>query len=343
MQNQHVLLCRRFATCALAVLFSLTFEASAQVPGDPAVPVTLKMQPAEQSSAATHAPILGATSVGKHIVGVGDYGIVLLSDDDGKSFHQAASVPVSSTLTAVSFVDEKNGWAVGHWGVILNTTDGGEHWAVQRVDTQVDRPLFSVYFFDAQEGIAVGLWSLMLTTHDGGKTWATSTLPVPPDGGKTDRNLFKAFASPKGSLFISAERGLVLRSDDRGKTWQYIVTGYKGSFWSGLALKGGTLLVAGLRGTIYRSADDGHTWQAVNSGVQSSITDMVQVGDKVVAVGLDGVQVSSADEGATFNSTQREDRLSMNAAAVGNGSAALVVFSQKGIVPASQPGNADKK
>jgi len=343
MQNRHTLLCRRFAASVLAALVLLSFDVSAQVSGDPSAGAPLKLQPAEKSSAATLAQIMGATAAGKHIVGVGDYGIVLLSDEEGKNFHQAAAVPVSSTLTAVYFADEKNGWAVGHWGVILNTADGGEHWSIQRVDTQVDRPLFSVHFFDAQEGIAVGLWSLVLTTHDGGKAWVTNTLPVPPDGGKTDRNLFKAFASPKGTLFIAAERGLVLRSEDRGKTWQYMVTGYKGSFWSGLALKGGTLLVAGLRGTIYRSTDDGHTWQAINSGVQSSITDMVQVGDKVVAVGLDGVQVTSVDEGATFTSTQRDDRLSMNAAAVGQGSSTLVVFSQKGVVPAAPAGNAGKK
>ncbi len=341
MRYQHTLLGRRFATSALAVLLLFTHEVNAQMAA-PAAPA-LKASPAEKSAAASLAPILGATRAGKRIVAVGSYGIILLSDDDGKSFRQAASVPISSTLTAVSFADAKNGWAVGHWGVILHTTDGGEHWATQRMDTQADRPLFSVHVFDAQQGVAVGLWSLMLTTHDGGKTWGAVTLPPPPDGGKADCNLFTAFASAKGTLFVAAERGLILRSDDRGQTWQYVVTGYKGSFWSGLALKGGSLLVAGLRGTIYRSSDDGHTWQAVDSGVKSSITDIVQVGNKVVAVGLDGVQTESTDEGATFTSRQRADRLSMTAAAVGSGPNALVLFSEKGVVPAMLPVSTGKQ
>lgn len=312
----------------LAALMLLCGAAQAQVPAEPAA---LKIRAAAKSTAATLAPMLGAARAGKRIVAVGDYGIVLLSDDEGKTFRQAAGVPVSSTLTAVSFADAKNGWAVGHWGVIMHTVDGGDNWAVQRSDTAEDRPLFSVHFFDANEGITVGLWSLVLRTHDGGKTWETINLPAPPEGGKADRNLFKVFASPKGSLFVAAERGLVLRSDDLGRNWHYLSTGYKGSFWSGTALANGTLIVAGLRGTLYRSTDDGKNWTNVATGSKSSITDIVQVGDKVLGVGLDGVQIESADLGATFVWTQRDDRLSMTAA-VGAGQGSLVRFSKHGVV-----------
>jgi photosystem II stability/assembly factor-like uncharacterized protein len=315
----------------LAALLLLSGAVHAQAPAEPAA---LKIRAAAKSTAATLAPMLGAARAGKRIVAVGDYGIVLLSDDEGKAFRQATGVPVSSTLTAVSFADEKNGWAVGHWGVILRTSDGGENWSVQRSDTAEDRPLFSVYFFDANEGIAVGLWSLVLRTHDGGKTWGTVNLPTPPEGGKADRNLFKVFASPKGSLFVAAERGLVLRSDDRGQNWRYLSTGYKGSFWSGVALSDGTLIVAGLRGTLYRSTDDGKNWTNVPTGSKSSLTDIVEVGDKVIGVGLDGVQIESSDHAATFIWTQRDDRLSMTAA-VADGQASLVRFSKHGVVWAS--------
>lgn len=307
--------------------------ALAQMPG---APVDLKIRPAAPSTAASLAPMLGAAKAGKRIVAVGDYGVVLLSDDDGKTYRQAMGVPVASTLTAVSFADDKNGWAVGHWGVVLHTIDGGENWTLQRSDTAEDRPLFSVHFFDANDGIAVGLWSLVSRTHDGGKTWETVNLPAPPEGGKADRNLFKVFASPKGSLFVAAERGMVLRSDDRGQNWRYLGTGYKGSFWSGTALANGTLIVAGLRGTLYRSTDDGKSWANVPTGSKSSLTDIVQMGGKVMGVGLDGVQIESSDDGATFIWTQRDDRLSMTAA-VAAGPSSLVRFSKHGVVPVSPP------
>jgi photosystem II stability/assembly factor-like uncharacterized protein len=315
----------------LVALLLLGGTAQAQAPAEPAA---LKIRAATKSTAATLAPILGAARAGKRIVAVGDYGIVLLSDDEGKTFRQAVGVPVSSTLTSVSFADDKHGWAVGHWGVIMHTADGGDNWSIQRSDTVEDRPLFSVHFFDANDGIAVGLWSLVLRTHDGGKTWETINLPVPPEGGKADRNLFKVFSSPKGSLFVAAERGLVLRSDDRGQNWRYLSTGYKGSFWSGAALTDGTLIVAGLRGTLYRSEDDGKNWTNVPTGSKSSITDIVEVGKKVIGVGLDGVQIESTDRGATYVWTQRDDRLSMTAL-VAAGQSSLLRFSKRGVVPAS--------
>lgn len=311
----------------LLLAAGLGLPAAAQTPG---VPVSLKPEAARPSAAATLAPMLGAARAGKRLVAVGDYGIVLLSDDEGKTFRQA-KVPVSSTLTAVSFADDKHGWAVGQWGAILNTSDGGESWTLQRVDTQEDRPLFSVHFFDAQEGIAVGLWSLVLHTRDGGKSWQAVELPLPPEGGKADRNLFRAFANGRGSLFVAAERGLVLRSDDRGRTWRYLSTGYKGSFWSGLALRDGTLLVAGLRGTLYRSRDDGQSWQPVDTGTKSSITDLIEVNGRVVGVGLDGVQIESSDGGASFTWTQRDDRLSMTAL-VPAAAQGVVRFSKHGVV-----------
>ncbi|MFU0418243.1 WD40/YVTN/BNR-like repeat-containing protein, partial [Acinetobacter baumannii] len=90
--------------------------------------------------------LLDATRAGKRVVAVGEHGIVLLSDDEGKTYRQARTVPVSATLSAVSFADEKHGWAVGQWGVILATSDGGETWVKQRMDTAVDQPLFSVVF-----------------------------------------------------------------------------------------------------------------------------------------------------------------------------------------------------
>ncbi len=319
----------------LAALLALAGPVAAQVPAE-APP--LAITPAALSSAASLAPMLAAARAGKRIVAVGDYGIVLLSDDDGKSFRQAGGVPVASTLTGISFVDDKNGWAVGHSGVIIHTADGGEKWTLQRSDSAVDRPLFSVYFFDAKDGVAVGLWSLILVTDDGGKTWTSVTPPSPPEGGKADRNLFRLFASPQGSLFVAAERGVVLRSDDRGRNWRYLNTGYKGSFWSGLALSDGTLIVAGLRGTVYRSTDDGRSWANVPIGSKSSLTDLVEVGGKVIGVGLDGVQIESADRGANFTWTQRDDRLPMTAL-VRAGQDGLVRFSKRGVVLSAKNGN----
>jgi len=300
------------------------------VPGGGARDASLKVQPAEATTAAAKAMILSSARAGKRIVAVGNHGVVLLSDTDGADFRQAKSVPVRSTLSAVFFVDERTGWAVGQWGVVLRTDDAGENWTLQRHDTSVDQPLFSVFFRDRQRGYAAGLWSLLIATADGGKTWTPVTIPPPPGGKKADRNLLKIFANRMGTLFIAAEQGMILKSYD-GEKWTYVNTGYKGSFWTGIVLNNGTMLVGGLRGTIYRSADDGRTWREAKSEFKSSITDFAESGGKVYAAGLDGVFLESDNGGAVFKGSQREDRLPFTAISV-NSTGKLVKFSKRGVV-----------
>lgn len=298
----------------------------------------LKLQPAEISAAPAKAMMLSSARAGRRIVAVGDHGIVLLSDTDGADFRQAKSVPVRSTLTAVCFVDEKTGWAVGHWGVVIRTDDGGETWQLQRLDISVDQPLFSVHFRDREHGWAVGLWSLVVSTRDGGKTWTPVRIPPPPGAKKADRNLQKIFANRMGTLFIAAEQGLVLRSYD-GESWSYLPTGYKGTFWTGIVLTNGTMLVGGLRGTIYRSIDDGRSWREAKTDSKASITDFAEAGGKVLAVGLDGFLLESDNGGASFRGTQREDRLPFTAVAVAS-NGRVVKFSKQGVVedpPAPKP------
>src|SRR2546425_2838867 len=274
--------------------------------------------PALRVAHAGQGMVLASARAGKRIVTVGDHGIILLSDDDGKSFRQARAVPADSTLTGASFADERNGWAVGHWGVILRTTDGGETWSVQRSDVTTDRPLFAVHFFDAQHGVAVGLWSLVLTTDDGGASWTTVQMPAPEGAKKADLNLWGLFVDARGRAYAVAEKGMLLRSGDQGQSWAYLPTSYKGSFWTGLAAKDGVLIAAGLRGSLYRSIDDGHTWTRIDTGSKSSITALAQVGAEIVGVGLDGLVLRSSDGGASFVATTRADRQSLTSVVATN-------------------------
>ena len=297
-----------------------------------AMPTEPIVAPAARVPHAARALASSAARAGTRVVAVGERGVVMLSDDQGRTFRQARDVPVDVTLTSVSFVDERQGWAVGHWGVVLATRDGGETWALRRKDVQVDRPLFAVHFFDARNGVAVGLWSLVLVTDDAGANWR-SVAPPPPEGSnKADLNLLGLFADDRGRVYAAAERGMVLRSDDRGASWSYAATGYKGSFWTGLALPGGVLLAGGLRGSLYRSADDGRNWARVATDSKSSITAMAVHEGRVVAVGLDGLVLRSTDAGATFSSEVRSDRAALTGVTVTSGGR-TVLLSRQGVVP----------
>ncbi|WP_175872496.1 YCF48-related protein [Burkholderia sp. BCC0397] len=290
-------------------------------------------KPAHAWAEPAHRMLMDATRAGSRIVAVGEHGIVLLSDDDGKTWRQARRVPISATLSAVSFADAKHGWAVGQWGAILATDDGGDTWVTQRLDTSVDQPLFSVLFTNAQDGIAVGLWSLMLQTHDGGKTWARTTLPKPPGGGKADRNLYHVFADSVHALYVVSEQGMVLKSADAGANWTYLPTGGKGTLWSGVAMPDGRIVVGGLLGSLFESRDGGTTWTAQHTGTRSSITDLVATGGGLTGVGLDGLVLTQRVAGGPFDVVQRADRATLTAALI-DAHGKPVLFSQDGVLAA---------
>jgi photosystem II stability/assembly factor-like uncharacterized protein len=286
--------------------------------------------PAMQVPHTGQAMMLSTARAGSRIVAVGDHGVVMLSDDGGRSHRQARGVPIDVTLTSVNFVGEREGWAVGHRGVVLHTKDGGETWSIQRIDQSEDRPLFAVHFLDAQHGVAVGLWSRVMVTFDGGSRWDAVALPAPEGAKKADVNLMALFADAKGRLYATGEKGVVLRSEDKGRTWAYETTGYKGSFWTGLATSDGTLIVAGLRGSLYRSGDGGRTWSRVETHSQSSITGLAMVGSQIVGVGVEGLTLRSDDGGLSFKADVCPERVDLTAIASGSGEQPIV-YSRRGL------------
>lgn len=296
-------------------------------------PITLKTTPADPRAGAAASTLLAVAQAGPRLVAVGERGVVLLSDDGGRQWRQARSVPASGTLTALSFADARHGWAVGHWGLVLHTQDGGETWRIQHQELEQDQPLLAVHFADARRGVAVGLWSRVMVTQDGGARWEPVALsarhPSEDAGAKPlDVNLFSLFPGRDGALYATAEQGLVLRSRDLGRQWEVLPTGYAGSLWAGVALANGDLLAGGLRGTLLRSTDNGRSWNRVDHPGRSSITGLAQSGaGEVVGAALDGVVLVSKD-GQAFELHQSASRVGYTGALAPDGGAPVLVSKQ---------------
>src|SRR5438477_1289139 len=82
-------------------------------------------------------------------------------------------LPQGNWLFGVSFTDANNGTAVGWYGTILRTTDGGRHWIIQSSGTT--NLLYGVSFVDANNGTVVGANGTILRTADGGQSWVSQT------------------------------------------------------------------------------------------------------------------------------------------------------------------------
>src|SRR5690242_13508930 len=80
-------------------------------------------------------------------------------------------LPAGNSLLAVALIDVDTAVAVGRFGTILRTGDGGVTWRLQSAGTTAD--LHGVCFTDPQTGTVVGSGGAILRTNDGGLTWSS--------------------------------------------------------------------------------------------------------------------------------------------------------------------------
>ena len=111
---------------------------------------------------------------------------------------------IINTLRSVDFVDENWGWAVGDWGIIMHTKDGGQNWEIQQ-NHMLDWDLLSVNFINRQTGWVVGEYGTILHTKDGGDHW------LEIDSGIDMENFVYFFADVQ---FINKENGWILPDYD---------------------------------------------------------------------------------------------------------------------------------
>ena len=80
-------------------------------------------------------------------------------------------LPTGNSLYDVWMTDANTGTAVGAFGIIVRTTDGGTTWTAQ--DSGNFKKKKIVWFTDATTGTAVGDGGTIVRTTDGGTTWTT--------------------------------------------------------------------------------------------------------------------------------------------------------------------------
>lgn len=239
--------------------------------------------------------MIGADLVGSNLVAVGERGLVLLSSDQGLTWRQG-QVPVSTSLTAVSFVDAQHGMAVGHGGTVLGSLDGGETWALlldgrraaelafadarkrndasaireaqRMIDEGPDKPFLDVLLQSPQQAIVVGAYGMIFATRDGGANWTPLMAQLDNPG----MLHFNAIRQRGNRVLLVGEQGLVMLSTDAGRSFKTLDLPYEGSLFTAELLTGQALMVAGLKGNVWRSDDGGENWVRLLSPIDASVT-----------------------------------------------------------------------
>lgn len=246
---------------------------------------TTKPRPSEIMPLAARSPMLGLVNTGKHLVAVGDRGQILVSNN-GRNWAQVPT-PVRAPLTAVNFVDDMNGWAVGHDATILHTADGGRTWVLQHFNAELEKPYLSVRFLDANNGFAVGAYGMASITSDGGKTWID--LDAPAIRGD-EVHLNDIIKLGNGNLLIAGEQGMIGLSADNGTTWEKLTSPYDSSLFGALPVGEKGALVFGLRGNVFLSSDvRAGNWTKIDPQTVDTFFGGTTAPDgKLILVGLSG-------------------------------------------------------
>tara|TARA_R110001592_G_scaffold585_4_gene3111 strand:+ start:1658 stop:2800 length:1143 start_codon:yes stop_codon:yes gene_type:complete len=302
--------------------------------------------PSLQTNLATENLLLDIAKAGDRLVSVGSRGHIVYSDDAGASWQQS-SVSVSVLLNAVSFVDDTHGWAVGHSGVILHTTDGGKTWVVQfdgnqankMVITQVERRVES---FMQRMDVASEDERSELEYEAEEANYALEDARLDAEVGASKPFLDVLFSSRAEGFAVGAY-GYFFKTKDGGMTWENygrrIDNPDRFHLNSINKVKGGTLFIVGEAGMIFRSKDGGESWETIESPYAGSFFGVIGTHERdvVITFGLRGHLYRSQDAGDTWKRVDSGSEGTLMSATVSHegditvvGNSGTVLFSKDG-------------
>lgn len=286
-------------------------------------------RPSERTNIAAENLLLDITNAGMRLVAVGEYGHIIYSDDDGKNWKQA-DVPVSSTLTAVFFVDSLYGWAVGHEGVVLASVDGGESWKLQIDGERLNQLQLAqvqslLAYSEKNNGELSAIAHPDLTAEDL-EMLAFDARDFEAEG--ASRPILDVWFKNRSEGLIVGAYGLIFHTSDGGRTWtsglDKIYNIYNFHYYAIIPVGGyqdeGRLIMVGEAGMIQRSLDGGLTWQALDSPYEGTLFGGLynSVSARLLVFGLRGNLFQSTDLGESWVKVETKTNASLTAGVMVN-------------------------
>jgi photosystem II stability/assembly factor-like uncharacterized protein len=243
---------------------------------------------------------------------VGHDGVVLATVDGGRTWtRQLDGRRISALLTATAasgiakdqiaflqqkgtdlplldvwFDDEKSGYAIGAFNLILRTVDGGATWTpcVDRVENPKGLHLYSMRRAAGALWIA-GEQGLVLKLDPASQRFVPC--PTPYAG-----SFFGVTGSDK-AVVVFGLRGNVFESSDGGASWKKIETGLEVAFTGG-ARSGDRVVLVSASGQVLSSADGGATFKPLPAMRPLPTSAIASDGSELLMVGPLGVRVEGA-------------------------------------------------
>lgn len=215
---------------------------------------------------------------------------------------QLKSLGIENNLYSIFFINNFSGVIVGTDGLILTSTDAGQHWnrinikykndlhsifsvngrtycvgengillksnynfqVWDRVNTNTNQTLFDINFIDDNTGFITGSGGVILKSDDGGLTWKKLASNV-------KENLFSiAFSDPKTGCAVGWN-GTILKTENQGKTWIKIQSDYKSYLKNIIFINQFLGFIVGGNGLVLKTENGGSSWEKIDIGTTSGL------------------------------------------------------------------------
>ena len=288
---------RRHASKTHVLALAIAMSTTAIALADP-----LLDQSAVISNRTTRSAMFSIARAGERLVAAGERGQVIYSDDCAAHWQQAA-VPVGVTLTALQFIDERFGWAVGHGGVVLATRDGGTTWQRQLDGRQAAQ--LALQFAEKALEEASGAPAPDASLNDSRRLALRDAERLIKEG--PDKPLFALhFWTSQRGMVVGAF-GLALSTTDGGASWQWMggyIPNAKGLHLYAIHARGNAVIIVGEQGLILHAPTADGPFSKVPSPYEGSFFGVIPtdpVNDaELLLFGLRGNAFRGAGDGKSW-------------------------------------------
>jgi photosystem II stability/assembly factor-like uncharacterized protein len=214
--------------------------------------------------------------------------------------------PAGKDLNAVYFADSKRGWIGGDAGYVGYTSDGGQTWTQQALDTKDG--INDIYFRNKEDGYLLA-GNRIFRTDDSGRSWREAGQFAPKDfGGAMPEFYSVRFSSKKkGWIIGSLSRrdevvdSLLIYTNDDGASWLRKTVPTREELIHLDFVNDERGWIVGASGTILFTMDAGDTWTVQRSAVNATLyhVDFRNSNDGW-AVGERGLILRTTDGGGTW-------------------------------------------
>lgn len=216
-------------------------------------------------------------------------------DDALFAFEDASAViddGVTMPLLDVWFANERDGYALGAYGILLQTSDAGSTWHLiaDRLDNPDNYHLYGIARSVSETLLVVGEAGTLLRSRNSGEDW--DRLASPYQG-----SFFGTVAAQDGGLLVFGLRGNVFRSIDEGDTWSMVDTGDQRTLLGGMTQADGTIVLVGSAGAVLTSIDHGASFTITSTSGNRVYSSVAETADgELLLVGFGGFSIMSGEQ-----------------------------------------------